>query len=211
MNGNPDLPTIFVVDDDDAFRKSLVRLLRSAGYQAESFASADEFLRRWRESPSPGCLLLDVLMPGLNGLELQEEVLSSGVPAAIIFITGHGDIPMSVRAMKAGAVDFLPKPIHEDDLFRAVSEAIRRDREQRARREEHEVLEKRYAALTPREREVMERVVRGMLNKQIAFELGTSEKTVKIHRGRVMEKMQARSLADLVRISEKIGSGDPSA
>jgi FixJ family two-component response regulator len=197
-------PTVFVVDDDAPVRKGLMRLLKSAGYRPESCASAEEFLDRWERDPTPGCVLLDIQMPGLDGLQLQQKLQAGAVSIPIIFITGHGDIPSSVSAMKAGAVDFFPKPIHDEDLLRAVSEAIQRDRRERGERAEREALAGRFQTLTPREREVMALVVRGMLNKQIAFKLGASEKTVKIHRGRVMEKMKVQSVADLVRAAEKI-------
>ncbi|MCU0561162.1 MAG: response regulator transcription factor [Desulfobacterales bacterium] len=201
---NASSPTVFVVDDDAPVRKALTRLLTSAGYHAACFASADEFLAAWNAHPVPGCLLLDVQMPGLNGLQLQQALFMSGRFIPIIFITGHGDIPMSVRAMKSGAVDFFPKPFNDDDLLQAVQEALRRGELERADRDERDAVSKRFATLTPREREVMALVVRGMLNKQIAFELGASEKTIKIHRCRVMAKMQAASVADLVRAAEKI-------
>jgi FixJ family two-component response regulator len=199
------LPTVFVVDDDAAVRKSLVRLLKSAGYFAESFASADEYLECWKKDPVPGCVLLDIQMPGLDGLKLQEKLqnFTDGIP--IIFITGHGDIPSSVRAMKAGAVDFFPKPFNDEDLLQAIREAIQRDHQARNDRAGRTAVAERFATLTPREREVLELVVRGMLNKQIAAALGASEKTIKIHRGRVMEKMKVQSVADLVRTAEKIG------
>jgi len=198
-------PTVFVVDDDASVRKGLVRLLKSAGYRSESCASAEEFLHRWERDPAPGCVLLDIQMSGLDGMQLQQKLQTSTHPIPIIFITGHGDIPMSVKAMKAGAVDFLSKPFRDDDLLDAVQQAIRRDRQQRALRGEREAAEKCYEALTAREREVMALVVAGLLNKQIASELGASEKTIKIHRGRVMEKMKVQSVADLVRAAEKIG------
>jgi FixJ family two-component response regulator len=198
-------PTVFVVDDDDAVRKSLVRLLDSAGYRAESFASADAFLDRWRSEPSHGCVLLDISMPGLDGLQLQQMLEASADRIPIIFITGYGDIPSSVKAMKAGAVDFFPKPFADEDLLRAVDEAVRRDLLERTERAEREALAARFDTLTPREREVMGLVVRGMLNKQIAFDLEASEKTIKIHRGRVMTKMGVQSVADLVRAAEKLG------
>jgi FixJ family two-component response regulator len=199
------LPTVFVVDDDASVRKGLVRLLKSAGFRPESCASAEEFLDRWERNPAPGCVLLDIQMPGLDGLQLQQRLQASAHGIPIVFITGYGDIPMSVKAMKAGAVDFLPKPFRDDDLLGAVQQAIRRDIRQRALRAERDVAEKRYEALTAREREVMALVVAGLLNKQIASELGASEKTIKIHRGRVMEKMKVQSVADLVRAAEKIG------
>jgi FixJ family two-component response regulator len=199
------LPTVFVVDDDAGVRKSLVRLLASAGYRVESFASADLFLGRWKENSAPGCVLLDIQMPGLNGLQLQEQLQHSAHAIPVIFITGHGDIPSSVKAMKAGAVDFFPKPINDEDLLRAIREAIQRDHRERGDLAERSSLAARLDTLTPREREVLELVVRGMLNKQIAAALNASEKTIKIHRGRVMEKMKARSVADLVHAAEKIG------
>jgi len=192
------------VDDDASVRKGLLRLLKSAGYRPESCASAEEFLKRWERDPAPGCVLLDIQMPGLDGLQLQQKLQACAVSIPIIFITGHGDIPSSVSAMKAGAVDFLPKPIHDEDLLRAVREAIQQDRKERTERAERDAVAERFQTLTPREREVMALVVRGMLNKQIAFSLGASEKTVKIHRGRVMEKMKVSSVADLVRAAEKI-------
>lgn len=197
-------PTVFVVDDDASVRKGLVRLLKSAGYRPEGCVSAEEFLERWERDPAPGCVLLDIQMPGLDGLQLQQKLQSSmhGIP--VIFITGHGDIPSSVAAMKAGAVDFFPKPINGDDLLKAVQEAIQRDRIERAERAEGAAVARRYETLTSREREVMALVIQGLLNKQIASVLGASEKTVKIHRGRVMEKMKVRSVADLVRAAEKI-------
>lgn len=198
-------PTVFVVDDDAAVRKSLVRLLESAGYHAEGFASADEFLGCWKMDPVHGCVLLDISMPGLDGLQLQQMLQTSTHRIPIIFITGHGDIPSSVKAMKAGAVDFFAKPFNDEDLLQAVHEAIQRDHRERAEREERAAMVRLFETLTPREREVMVLVVRGMLNKQIAFALGASEKTIKIHRGRVMAKMKVQSVADLVRAAEKIG------
>jgi FixJ family two-component response regulator len=199
------LPTVFVVDDDAAVRKSLVRLLKSAGYHTESFASADEFLKRWQANPVPGCVLLDIMMPGLDGLQLQQKLETSAHEIPIIFITGHGDIPSSVKAMKAGAVDFFPKPFNDEDLLKAVREAIERDQQERSERAGRDATARRFETLTAREREVMALVVRGMLNKQIASALGASEKTVKIHRGRVMEKMNVQSVADLVRAAQKLG------
>jgi RNA polymerase sigma factor (sigma-70 family) len=197
--------TVFVVDDDDSVRKSLVRLLKSMGYPARPYASAAEFLDDWRRDPGPGCLVLDVQLPGLNGLELQEQLSRSAFPIPIIFITGHGDIPMSVRAMKAGAVDFLAKPFQDKDLLRALQEALARVEQREAELSEREAVATLFATLTPREREVMALVVRGLPNKRIATELGTSEKTIKVHRGRVMEKMKVESVADLVRASQKLG------
>jgi RNA polymerase sigma factor (sigma-70 family) len=197
-------PTVFVVDDDASVRKGLLRLLKSAGHRAETFSSADEFFAAWQLNPAPGCVLLDIMMPGTNGLQLQQKLQATGYGIPVIFITGHGDIPSSVSAMKAGAVDFLPKPFSDEDLLRAIAEAIRREARERSARAEREAASARFRALTPREREVMALVVRGMLNKQIAHALGTSEKTVKIHRSRVMEKMQVQSVADLVLAAQKI-------
>ena len=199
-------PTVFVVDDDAAVRKSLVRLLKSAGYHAESFASADEFIECRKRNSLPGCALVDIQMPGIDGLQLQRELINSTHESPIIFITGYGDIPSSVKAMKAGAVDFFSKPFNDDDLLRAIREAIQRDQRERSERAERVSLAARLATLTPREREVLDLVVRGLLNKQIAAALGASEKTIKIHRGRVMAKMKAPSVADLVRAAEKIGT-----
>jgi RNA polymerase sigma factor (sigma-70 family) len=197
-------PTVLVVDDDAGVRKGLVRLLKSAGYRVQAYSSPDEFLAGWLPDPAPGCLLLDLMLPGTDGLQLQQRLQSARREIPIIFISGHGDIPASVSAMKAGAVDFLPKPIKDDDLLRAVGEAIRRDARERAERAAHEAVVARFATLTPREREVMTLVVRGLPNKRIAQELGVSEKTVKIHRGRVMEKMLAQSVAALVMAAQKI-------
>jgi FixJ family two-component response regulator len=202
--------TIFVVDDDAPVRKGLVRLLKSAGYHTECFGSADEFLDSWKDNLLPGCLLLDIQMPGVDGIQFQQALQASGRSIPIIFITGHGDVPSSVKAMKSGAVDFFTKPFNDDDLLRAVHEALRRGDLERGTQLERDAVSKRFNTLTPREREVMALVVRGLLNKQIADELGASEKTIKIHRGRVMGKMQVRSVADLVRAAEKIGLG-PSA
>jgi len=198
-------PTVFVVDDDASVLKSLVRLLKSMGYQTAAYGSAPEFLDDWRRNPGPGCLVLDVQLPGLNGLELQEQLRSASWPIPIIFITGHGDIPMSVRAMKAGAIDFLSKPFQDEILLKAVREAILRSEQSLAEHAEHEANAAHYATLTPREREVMALVVQGLPNKRIAAELGACEKTIKVHRGRVMEKMQVRSVADLVRAAQKVG------
>lgn len=196
--------TVFVVDDDASVRKSLARLLKSAGYHPETFSSADDFLECWRVNPLPGCVLLDILMPGLDGLQLQQKLQTSTHGIPIIFITGHGDVPSSVAAMKAGAVDFFAKPFNDDDLLKAVHAAIQRDRIERAERAARASVARCFETLTPREREVMALVVRGLLNKQIAAALGASEKTIKIHRGRVMEKMRVPSVADLVRVAQKI-------
>jgi FixJ family two-component response regulator len=201
------VPTVFLVDDDPAVRKALTRLIKSAGYEVRTFASAREFLDSVRAADGPACLVLDIRMPGLSGLELQQKLQSANILLPIIFITGHGDIPMSVKAMKAGAVDFLPKPVKDTVLLRAIEQALARSADARAEREVLEEIQSRVDSLTPREREVMALVVRGLLNKQIAFELGTVEKTIKVHRARVMEKMQVKSLAELVRLAERLGIG----
>jgi FixJ family two-component response regulator len=194
---------VFVVDDDVAMRRSLENLIRSVGLRVEAFASAQEFLFTKREDV-PGCLVLDVRLPGLSGLDLQKRMAESDIEVPIIFITGHGDIPMTVQAMKAGAVEFLPKPFRDQDLLDAIQQALERDRNSRELRVEVEVLRSRFDLLTPREREVMPLLVAGLLNKQIAAELGSSETTVKIHKHHVMEKMRAGSLAELVRIADRI-------
>jgi RNA polymerase sigma factor (sigma-70 family) len=195
--------TVYVVDDDASVRKSVGRLLRTAGLQVEAFASADEFLAH-PSSNETACLLLDLKMPGRNGLELQEALVAARKPIPIVFVSGHGDIPASVRAMKGGAVDFLTKPYSVEELLEAVERAMAKDK--RDRREQAQVteLESRARALTPREAEVLRLVVRGLLNKQVAAELGISEKTVKVHRARVMQKMRAGSMADLVRMAGRL-------
>jgi len=202
-------PIVFVVDDDASVREALSSLIRSIDLNVETFSSAREFLQHKRPEV-PACLVLDVRLPGLSGLDLQRELAAAKSSIPIIFITGHGDVPMSVRAMKAGAVEFLTKPFRDQELLDAIQQAIERDRELLKQRSEAAILNDRYQALTPREREVMALVVRGLLNKQIAGELGTSEITVKIQRGQAMKKMQARSVPELVRISEKLGISNQS-
>jgi FixJ family two-component response regulator len=201
-------PVVFIVDDDASVRKGLERLVRSVGLRGKTFASAPEFLQ-CAASDSPSCLVLDVRMPGVSGMALQETLAAAGHRIPIIFITGHGDITMSVRAMKAGAVDFLPKPFNDQDLLEAIQEAIARDQQAREVQGALQAIQQRADLLTPRERDVLGLVVAGLLNKQIAAELGMSEKTVKAHRAQVMQKMQVSSVARLVLLAEKVGLTAP--
>ncbi len=201
---------VFVVDDDASLRASLQDLLESVGLRVAACASAQEFLRRPRPE-APSCLVLDVRLPGLSGLDLQKQMAEGDRDMPIIFITGHGDIPMTVQAMKAGAVEFLTKPFRDQELLDAVQHALARDRQAREQRAQSEALRRRYRLLTPRERDVLARVVAGLLNKQIAGELGTSEASVKVHRQHVMEKMAAGSLADLVRMADQLGIPTPTS
>jgi FixJ family two-component response regulator len=200
---SPAVPTVFIIDDDRGMRQSMQDLVESVGLRAESFATGEEFLRRKRTN-DPSCLVLDVRLPQMSGLDFQRRLAETGVQIPIIFVTAHGDVPMSVRALKSGAVEFLTKPFRDQDLLDAIHQALQRDRTARERQAEIHDLQQRYHALTAREREVMTLVVSGMLNKQIASEIGASEATVKIHRGHVMQKMQAGSIVDLVRMADKL-------
>lgn len=200
-------PMIYIVDDDEALRGALSSLLRSVGMQVQTFASAAAFLQR-PAVDAPSCLLLDVRLQGISGLDFQAELLKSGSTMPVILMTGHGDIPMSVRAMKAGAIDFLTKPFREQDMLDAVAVALDKDQKARQSRQANSGLTTRYASLTPRESEVMKLAASGLLNKQIAGQLGTSEITVKIHRGNAMKKMQAKSFADLVRMVQALETPD---
>jgi FixJ family two-component response regulator len=197
---------IAIVDDDPSVRKGLRRLIRSAGWKAETFASAQEFLDRPR-TEAPSCLVLDLQLPGLSGLDLQKRMAEVELDIPIVFLTGHGNIPASVQAMKAGAIEFLTKPVDEEDLLKAIQEAIERDRRTRQQHADMRQLRDRYQSLTAREQEVMQQVISGLLNKQIAAELNITEDTVKFHRGHIMHKMRANSLADLVRMAENLGIG----
>jgi len=197
-------PTVFIVDDDLSVLKGLSRLLRSARLNPVTFASPEEFLDR-HDPHAPGCLVLDVAMPGLDGLQLQQALIAKGSEIPIIFLTGQGDIPTSVQAMKGGAVDFLTKPVHDDCLLAAIRAAIEKDRQQRQAGAEVAEIRQRLATLTPREREVLEHVISGQLNKQTAAELGTVEKTIKVHRARMLAKMKVQSVAELVWLAEKVG------
>ena len=197
--------TVFIVDDDPSVRKGLGRLFRSTGYNVETSGSAQEFLDMATDCLGPACLVLDVKMPGLNGLDLQQELHKREYAMPVVFITGHGDIPMSVKAMKRGAIDFLSKPFDEEDLLTAVQEALKKDIANRSGMNERQDILQRVKSLTPREYEILTYVITGMLNKQIAYDLEISEKTVKVHRGRVMEKLGIASVAELVRLAEKAG------
>lgn len=199
----PPPPAVYLVDDELGMLKALTRLLKAEGFTVHAFTSAQAFLESYRPE-TLGCLVLDVAMPELTGLELQERLTRSGIPVPIVFLTGHGDIPMSVQAIKGGAVDFLTKPVRDDDLLRAVRAALQHAAEQRESIAGLALLRQRYASLTPRECEVMAHVIAGQLNKQIAADLGIGEHTVKVHRARVMEKMGVLSLADLVRVAERL-------
>jgi len=196
-------PTVFIVDDDGGVRRAIQDLVESVGLRAEAYATAQEFLDK-KQSSDPSCLVLDVRLPRISGLDFQRTLADLGMQIPIIFITAHGDIPMSVRALKSGAVEFLTKPFRDQDLLDAIQQALRRDRSARELQEEVQELQTRYLALTAREREVMGLVVAGLLNKQIAVDFGVSEATVKIHRGNVMQKMQAASLIELVRMVDKL-------
>ena len=197
-------PVVFVVDDDEEIRAAMRSLLASVGLRVETFATAQDFLGS-RRPDAPACLVLDVRLPGLSGLDLQHELIQAGIPIPIVFISGHGDIPTSVQAIKAGAVEFLTKPVRDHQLLDAIRRAIVADQLERPRRAELAELRRRYGSLTPREREVMTMVVAGLLNKQAAARIGTSEITVKIHRAHIMRKMCADSVADLVRMTERLG------
>ena len=196
-------PTIFIVDDDPSVRESTELMLKSVGFNVKTFVSAQDFLKANLQEDL-GCLILDVRMPGISGLDLQEKLVSAKTPLPVIFITGHGTVPMSVRAMKAGAVDFLQKPFEEQDLLDAINRAITQQRERKSKKDEADKLQQRLKALTSREHEVFSLLVTGMANKEIAYKLGTSERTVKAHRAQIMEKMNAGSLADLIRFAEKL-------
>lgn len=202
MNETPSI--VFVIDDDDSVRRALRRLIHSVGLQVELFGSAREFLeRQWPDVPS--CMILDIRLPGISGLDFQRRLTEAKIHIPIIFITGHGDIPMTVRAMKAGAVEFLPKPFNDQDLLDAIHQALERDRVRRQQETEIATLRERFESLTPREQEVLPWVISGLLNKQIAAEIGTTEATVKVHRSQLSRKMGAESIADLVRMAERIG------
>src|ERR1700683_60164 len=203
-HGGPTNETIFLIDDDISVREGLTALIESMNLPVRSFGSAADFLTA-QPVEAEGCVVLDVNMPGMNGLDLQREMNAAGIPLPVIFLTGHGDIPMTVRALKAGAVHFLTKPVREDDLLAAIRQALETDRQTRTERTEMRRLRERFDLLAPRERQVMQLVTSGRLNKQIAYELGISERTIKLYRGQVMRKMGADSLADLVQQAQKLG------